>query len=567
MTSGGRDDLTDAVSPDRRATRSDGLFLVLLVVLSVAPFLPRLGFYTDDWAFLAISANAPDQSLGGTYRALLADDDPTRPVAWLYRAALYRAFGLEPFPYHVVNTLVLVSAVLLFYFVLRELGTPRLFAVAAPAFWAVAPHYTALRFWYGGGFNASLAIALYLLSLYADLKGTRSAGARRLVWAVVSFVSLVTSVFAYEIAVPLFLLNAFLVWRRTRSAAAIPWANLAAVAALVVYKLAASNRFGTGGDVPGFAAGLVRTLVARDYPPGISGLNLRAAVAVNFGDYGLLLPVTAARLASRFWSLAAVGVSAACGLLALLYLIRISKSSSAAPPELRTAASLFGAGLVVFALGYSIFLTNRNIQLTPTGVGNRTAAASSLGATMAIAGALAWASGIPRTRTVARRLFAVLLAAWVAAGALVTGTLATFWTRAWRQERLVLDDVRAKFPTLPRGSTLLLDGVCRYVGPAPVFEANWDLAGALQLLYRDPTIKADVVNPTLEIREDGIHTFEYDVASRYPYGPDVFLYHFGRREVRTFPDAEAARSYFAEVNPDRNGGCPPGFGGWGEVLF
>jgi hypothetical protein len=109
--------------------------------------------------------------------------------------------------------------------------------------------------------------------------------------------------------------------------------------------------------------------------------------------------------------------------------------------------------------------------------------------------------------------------------------------------------------------------VCRYAGPAPVFEANWDLAGALQLLYRDPTIKADVVNPTLEVREDGIHTFEYDVASRYPYGPDVFLYHFGRREVRTFPDAGAARSYFAEVNPDRNGDCPPGWGGWGEVLF
>jgi uncharacterized membrane protein YhaH (DUF805 family) len=550
----------------RRSTAADGVFLVLIALLQVAPFLPGLGFYSDDWAFLAISANAAEQTVAGAYEALLPYDR-MRPVAWLYRAALYRAFGLDPLPYHVVNTLVLVSAVLLFYLVLRELGTPRLYAVAAPALWAVAPHYTALRFWYGGGFNASLAIALYLLSLYADLKGTRSAGARRLAWAAVSLLSLVTSVLAYEIAVPLFLFNAFLVWRRTRSAARVPWANVAALAALVVYKLTTSERFGTGGDVPGFAAGLLRTLVARDYPPGMSGLNLRAALEVNFGDYGLLLPATAARLALKFRSVAAVGVSAACGLVTFLYLIRISRASDEASSTRRAAARLFGAGLAVFALGYSIFLTNRNIQLTPTGVGTRTAAASSLGAAMAIAGALAWASGIPRTPTVARRLLAGLLAAWVAAGALVTGTLATFWTRAWRQERLVLNDVRARFPTLRRGSTLLLDGVCRYVGPAPVFEANWDLAGALQLFYRDPTIKADVVNPTLEVREDGIHTFEYDVASRYPYGPDVFVYHFGRREVRALPDAGAARSYFAEVNPDRNGGCAPGWGGWGEVLF
>ena len=50
----------------------------------------------------------------------------------------------------------------------------------------------------------------------------------------------------------------------------------------MAFKLATSERFGTGGDVTGFAAGLVRTLVVWDYPPGTSGLNLRAAIAVNF---------------------------------------------------------------------------------------------------------------------------------------------------------------------------------------------------------------------------------------------------------------------------------------------
>jgi hypothetical protein len=69
------------------------------------------------------------------------------------------------------------------------------------------------------------------------------------------------------------------------------------------------------------------------------------------------------------------------------------------------------------------------------------------------------------------------------------------------------------------------------------------------------------------VREDAIHTFEYDCESRYPYGPNVFVFHFGRREVRPLPEAEAARRYFSEVNPDRSGGCAPGRGGWGGVIF
>ncbi len=553
-------------SSERRSAVADALLLAFLSVLAIAPFLTGLGFYSDDWAFLAISSNSPDQSLGGTYRALLPHDR-MRPVAWLYRAALYKAFGLEPLPYHVVNTLVLAGCALLFYLALRELGTPRVYAVAAPALWAVAPHFTALRFWYGGGFNASLAIALYLLSLYADLKSPASAGLRRVGWAALSLLSLVLSVLAYEIAVPLFLFNAFLVWRRTRSFAAIPWMNLAALAALVAFKLATSERFGTGGDVTGFAAGLVRTLVVWDYPPGTSGLNLRAAIAVNFVDYGIFLPATAARLAARFPFPITLAVAAVGGVVTFLYLRKVSNAPGAATPERRTAARLFFAGLVVFALGYSIFLTNRNIQLSPTGVGNRTAAAASLGAALAITGALAWLGAFARREVITRRIFAILLSAWVAFGALVTATLATFWTRSWQQQQLVLGEVRKQFPTLAPGSAVLLDGVCRYAGPAPVFEAAWDLAGALQLYYRDATLLADVVNPTLEARDDAIYTFEYDFPSRYPYGPHLFVYHVGRREVRALPDAVAARNYFAEVNPDRSGGCPPGWGGWGEVLF
>ena len=42
-------------------------------------------------------------------------------------------------------------------------------------------------------------------------------------------------------------------------------------------------------------------------------------------------------------------------------------------------------------------------------------------------------------------------------------------------EQRVLASTQQRFPAMPPNSTLLLDGVCPYAGPAVVFEANWDL--------------------------------------------------------------------------------------------
>lgn len=44
--------------------------IVLLVAVTVAPWLGGLGYYHDDWAFLAELQQAADQSLAGLYREL-----------------------------------------------------------------------------------------------------------------------------------------------------------------------------------------------------------------------------------------------------------------------------------------------------------------------------------------------------------------------------------------------------------------------------------------------------------------------------------------------------------------
>jgi len=86
----------------------------------------RLGFYSDDWFFWAALQSAKDQSLTG----LLSwswSQFPTlhwRPVQLLYLAVTHFAFGLHPWPYHFVNTLVLAGTAVLLYLSLRELRLP-----------------------------------------------------------------------------------------------------------------------------------------------------------------------------------------------------------------------------------------------------------------------------------------------------------------------------------------------------------------------------------------------------------------------------------------------------------
>ena len=89
------------------------------------------------------------------------------------------------------------------------------------------------------------------------------------------------------------------------------------------------------------------------------------------------------------------------------------------------------------------------------------------------------------------------LAVVTSSGFLIVNALAEQWIAAYAAERTVLANLRERVPSLPPGSTLLLSGTCPYIGPAIVFEADWDLAGALQVL---PFANADSPADTISSR-------------------------------------------------------------------
>ena len=120
---------------------------------------------------------------------------------------------ISPLGYHLANAAVLLCSTVLLYLVARELQKSRAIALAVAVVYALLPHYSTARFWIAA-YQAPLSIALYFLSLYAELRAVPSP--RTWAWRLLAVLSLVASGLAYEVALPLFLLNPLLVWCRGR---------------------------------------------------------------------------------------------------------------------------------------------------------------------------------------------------------------------------------------------------------------------------------------------------------------------------------------------------------------
>jgi hypothetical protein len=232
--------------------------------------------------------------------------------------------------------------------------------------------------------------------------------------------------------------------------------------------------------------------------------------------------------------------------------------------SVRNWLRLLGGGILVFALGYGIFLTNGRILFSSTSISNRVAIAAAVGVAMiwvGLAGAVA-AIVRPRWRT---WVFAVPVAVLCLSGFLIVQGLAATWAEAWQRQQMILADIQARVPSLESGTTIILDGICPYVGPAIVFESNWDLAGALETRYGDPTVRADVVSANLIVDGNGLSTRLYlDQFAHYEYDRRLFVFDARDSALRPLPDAQTAQTWWRKRQaPD----CPYGGAGYGTVLF
>jgi hypothetical protein len=544
------------VTCSRRAALHDCLFLSVITFLSLILYIQGLGFYFDDYAYLEPLASSNDQSLLGLGRALYVEEVNTRmrPLEVFFVASLYWLFGSSPVFYHWVNATLLLSGIVLFYLALRETGQSRVVAVTVPLVYGLLPHYSTDRFWMVCAPH-TLSMTLYFLSLYADLRSVR----HRLIWLwrwkIVSILALVGSGLSYEVALPLFVLHPLFVWHRTqqlygrsdaqqlvrRNAAILLASNFIVLIAIVAFKAATMISLGSQTGLHGAMNNSYGSHVV---------FVVTEAFRVNYGTYGLALPfvVWQALQLSGNWTI--LIAAAMVGVIVSSYLAYVTRQGDNTTPGNATWDVCMIVGLVVFGLGYSLFLATGRIAFSSAGLDNRVAIAAAAGVALSLVGVVGRLSVLFGSRRSARRMFCFMIATLCACGFIIINTIATFWITAHRQQQIIVADIQKRFPTLA-ATTLILDGVCPDIGPAVVFKSHYDLSGALTMIYRDPTLRADVVTPYFRIEEEGI-----SLRRRfYPFEENLLIYNFRRKTSYTITDGQAAQRYLQTV--DGGYRCPP----------
>jgi hypothetical protein len=564
-----------AIGVDRQRAVMDILFIWAIFAVLWLPHIGGVGFASDDWAFLAALDLSGQSSIRGLFGALY--DDGPRPLQWLYLAAMYRFFGLDPLGYQVINGIVILFCGAGFYLVLRALRLPRFLILAAPLLFLVIPYYATNRLWMAA-FQIPLSVLLYLISLHLDLAAREWRGLGLLFIRIGSALSLIASLLAYEITAFLFLLNPFIVLaaaartagiqrREVLAAAGALLLNLALVGAVLFLKAQVTERANVdAGLLDEIFLSLRRFLLPGSFHQPY-GPNMWRLLYVNHIQYGIGLPAVALSLLPRHVTPVDALLAVGAGLATFVYLFKVLRRSSerfARPSEWLIVVV---AGFFVFFAGYGIFFMTPPIQVTPTGIGNRTAMAAALGAAVSLAAAIGWLAATLLTPRARALVLATTTALATACGVLISLAISSSWVVATRVAQETVAAIHEVLPSLPAGSVVLLDGVCPYVGPAIVFETHWDLAGALMIAYGDGGARADVVRDGLEVTEDGIATWIYEVREDYPFGPDLLLVNVSLGESVRLVDRNAADRYFERAGAASNFTCPYGSEGFGVSLF
>ena len=513
--------------------RWDIAFVAATVILSFVLYVWQLGFYSDDWAFLGSLHIYGDHSMVG--RSDLIDWAMyfrQRPVQIPFQQLLFWAFGLKPLGYHLTNGLLLTAMAVMMHLVLRQLAIWRPLALALPIVFALLPHYSADRYWFAA-FGYVLSMALFFLSLYADLRGADSVS-NTLKWKLLALTALLASTLNYEVAIPLFLLSTPLIALRYR---ALPpgsegrgwawrhrrWLVLANVITLV-------------GVV------IFKAVVTAGAPETPDDLLLHVArlgvgsIAINFGSLGIGLP-QAALWAARQASPTVLIIGVLLAGMITVYLWRAVRRSSEPFPSGAFWGSIILAGFVVFIASYAIFIPTERILFTSTGIANRVGIAGGVGVAFVFVGVLGWLCRVVLPPNGWRAsTFAAGVSGLALAGFLLVNVQGVQWGQAWSQQEAVLDEVRDHLPHPQPGTVVIIDGVCPYIGGAIVFESNWDVTGALHVTYGDPTLVGDVTSANLAIGDDGLSTVLYgSLEAHYAFGSHLFLFDSRRALLTPIP--------------------------------
>jgi hypothetical protein len=458
--------------------------IVALALLAVAavmyePNAIHGGFISDSWSNRSIYEFG-DPS-GGFFGGLSAFMDQVniavRPLLAVYLAGLNALFGEHMGVW--LTWLVLLNVLMSFslYLLLRRLSLSSADAGIVAVLVLLFPAASSLRFWaamVAGPTTITLALLGFVVALHALEREGRPYS---LPLHGLSLMLFAASLLLYELMLPLMLLSV-LVYRLR-----VPWrpairrwlvdCGVLLTLALTVTR-SSSSGFSSEGGLFNHArdiAGEARILFTGEVLPLASA-----------SWYVLLLLALVPAVAALVWH-------------------RLPKSDPLRL-DLRRWLVVTGAGLLVAALGYAIFVPGLDyyVPLAP-GVGNRVNAVAGIGWVLLLYGQVMLVShlalqSLPSSRGL-RTGFAALICALIAASWI--GPLRTEsdqYTRASEEDQRVLAAVEAAVPRPPAGSTIWTFGQpVEIASGIPVFANTWDMTGAVQLRYDDGSLRSYVAIP------------------------------------------------------------------------
>jgi hypothetical protein len=544
----------------------DSLVLISVVVVSALPWIGRLGFYSDDWSYLAALQQTASSGFGSMIRGLVHADPGllVRPVQLVCLVLEFRAFGLRPLPYHLAIVGLLSAMVVLLYLALRAIPLARRSSVAIAALFAFLPQYSTDRFWISSQ-QSLLCMIFAFAGIYGLLRyASPIAGgnAWRLGLASACFVA---STLSYEVALGLIAASIIIVaWRsssrfRNQRQGSGPLPILATAIPTIVLglvKVHYQHRYVLHHRIPLF---WIR--------PEVWRLAAENALRFNFGTYGLRLPLVLTSLYRHAAiTAAAAAVSIAIAVVLVIYFVRVG--DTAPSPSRRSALAHIGAGLIVFTLGYALFSPLPGTAFESAGPNNRITIASAVGASCVVVGVMQLFATLMASARLRSHAFGCILALVCGLYALVSSGISHFWVDASSKQAAIVGTMRDTLGSLPHQSVTLLDGFCQYSGPAVVFETDWDTTGALQLLFGDPTLTGDVISKEMQFNEDSVDSFIYgDHEGHYTYGKSLFVYNTQSKILINLPSRTAAQHYLDEFKSARDNRCASAQAGDGVPIF
>ena len=460
------------------------LLAALAIFMSAARILHGSDIM-DDWA---IRAEAHFAGFGGVLKDLL-QQDARRPLAAMYFAALFSVIGSH------IKLMLAVSSILRLviatglYALLQELRFGWLDSVAIAGLALLFPNSDSTWLWPSAS-AYSLAVACVLFGCLVNVRAVRYGG-RYLRLLRVSGIALISAgILTNELVVPLALASGALYFtltapRRALRSWSVDLLVLAIVIATFIFHLIPVIHGDDNHEISSF-----------------SQMRYHAHVILSQSSTLLthsLLPFGTPRNSTV---LGMVGVIMALALVVTSSLKPTAASRRALVKWLAVAT----IGLLIIGLGY-VMLVPANIYYVPLqpGLGNRINAVPAIGMALVLYAAITLAAHLifrelPRAPLLISGfiVLAVTLAGVGYARRIHADELA--WRQSGELERAILVDLRTHVPTPPPNTSVVtIDAPVETAPGVPVFDASWDLNGAVELLWNDPTLRAFPTAPGMDL--------------------------------------------------------------------